>query len=184
MSWLEEGFIRSPFYGPAARVLFSPKFAAAFERFYRGGHDRLRTRTPPAFSALQARLGLRRLTEVETRHQTMNRRFDAMAAALPSGLVAQKRDLVGSPAFYNLVALSSIPPATLRREAMRRGVDIGLAGEVADDCAAFLGASDCPVAADVHARAALLPLYEGMSERRFRRVTDVLRDIFAGVGTP
>lgn len=178
-SWLEEGMVRSPFYSILARILFSERFAARFEQMYRGGHDRLRA-VKPRYSGFQARLGLRRLGQLDRRNERLNERWEAMAKGLPEGFVRQARDRVGRPAFYNFVALSPIPPRELRKRVMRRGVDIGVGSEVMDECARMLGFEDCPVAASVSERAVLLPLYDGLSQRRFRRVIRALEEAVRG----
>jgi perosamine synthetase len=175
-TWMEEMLIRSPFYAILARILFSPKFAARFEQAYRGSHDRART-VKTAYSGFQARLGLRRLARLDDRNARLNRLWDDLAASLPSGMRSQDRRCFGEPAFYNFVALTSMDLAEFRRRAMRLGIDVGIRGEVEDDCGHMLGADDCPVAARIFGQAVLLPLYEGLSRRRFKRLVKALNEI-------
>jgi dTDP-4-amino-4,6-dideoxygalactose transaminase len=173
-TWAEELLIRSPLYGPLARFFFHPAVASWFESKYRGSHDRFRGE-PVAFSGFQARLGLKRLNEVNDRNQIMNNRWAAFAKSLPPTVRPQVRDRIGEPAFHAFVALSETRPEKLRREAARRGVDVGIGGEVADDCARLLGFHDCPVAADVHSRALLLPLYPALRDREQDQVIRTIR---------
>lgn len=172
-SWIEEGVIRSPFYPILVRILFSKLFAAAFEKFYRGSHDKLR-KVKAQYTGFQARLGRRRLAKLDDRNARLNERWTALARALPDGFEMQVRDRVGTPAFYNFVALSPIDPAELRQRVMRYGVDIGIGSEVMDDTSKQLGFDDCPMAERVAGRAVLLPLYEGLSDRRFRKLVRAL----------
>lgn len=178
-TWMEEGLIRSPFYAVLARVLFSETFARRFEQFYRAGHDRIRGAVKSGFTGFQARLGIRRLTELDDRNARLNERWEALAHELSGAFTAQVRARVGRPAFYNFVVLSAIAPADLRRRALRLGVDVGIGSEVMDDCGRILGADDCPVATRVFQQAVLLPLYDGLSNRRFRRLVKVMQRIAA-----
>ncbi len=172
-SWIEEGVIRSPFYPILVRILFSKLFARAFEAFYRGSHDKLR-KVKAQYTGFQARLGSRRLGKLDDRNADLNALWSRLAQALPDGFDVQVRDRVGVPAFYNFVALSPIEPAELRRRVMRYGVDIGIGSEVMDDVGKQLGYDDCPMAERVGGRAVLLPLYQGLSDRRFRRLVRAL----------
>ncbi len=178
-SWLEEGVIRSPFYGILARILFSETFSKRFEQAYRGGHDKLRS-VKTAYSGFQGRLGTRRLAELDARNERLNRLWDEFAAMLPESYGIQVRDRVGKPAFYNFVARSPIEPRELRRRVMRRGVDIGIGTEVMDDTSEMLGYDDCPVARGVFGRAVLVPLYDGMRPRQVRKVARVLAQAVGG----
>ena len=178
--WKEELAIRSPLYGPLARLAFSPRFAAAFERSYRRSQQRQRS-SSVAYSGFQARVGLKALAELDDRNARLNRLWQRLADRLPEGLAAQVRDRIGQPAFYNFVARSHrIAPAELRRQLFRRGVDIGIGNEVMNDCAKLLGAEDCPVVAAVFKDAVILPLYDGLSRRRFDRLVRALHQVSAG----
>jgi len=181
-TWIEECIVRSPFYAILAKILFSPKFAAQFEKFYRGSHDRART-IKTAYSGFQARLGLDRLARLDQRNARLNALWDELARQLPKTMKTQNRRLWGEPAFYNFVILTSIDPVEFRRLASERGVDVGIRSEVMDDCGRLLGADDCPVAARIAERAVLLPLYDGLSRRRFRRLVAVLGEIAAETDT-
>lgn len=179
MRWMEELLVRSPLYGPLARVLFSDRVAAAFERAYRGGNDRARP-AAVGFSALQARMATRRLARLEARNARCNALWSDTAARLPARFRPQHRDAIGAPAFYNLVARFDGDLRQLRRAALARGLDLGIFGEVMDDTAAMLGAASCPGAARAHAEAVLLPLYDGLDERRRLRMLRILGELAAG----
>lgn len=168
LKWLEELLVRSPLYGLAARVLFSERLAGRFERFYRSGSGRLRP--SGAFSALQARLALRRLRQLDERERRLRPLWQQLAAALPPGFSAQRDSDCGLPACYNFVARHSGDLRALRRRALRLGLDLGIHGEVMDDTAALLGRPGCPGAATAYREAVLIPLYDGMSARRLQRV--------------
>lgn len=175
LKWGEEMAVRSPAYAIAARLMFAPGSARRFENAYRRANDRVRG-APGAFSAFQALVGLRRLSTAAERSARMNVRWNHLAQALPDGFRAQRRDAEGVPAFYNFIACFAGDLEALRAAAQRRGLDLGIGGEVMDDTAAILGLADCPGAGQLHQQAVLLPLYEGLSERRFRRMLDILRE--------
>lgn len=175
--WVEEFGVRSPLYGPVARVLFDDRNAGRFEAAYRGAHARLRgaaDKPPQAFSAFQATVALRRLTQLDARTARLNALWIEMARQLPPRFTPQRRDAFGTPAFYNFVARFAGDVRLLRRAALRRGLDLGIGSEVMDDTARLLGYDDCPRAAEVFASAVLIPLYDGMDARRLRQVVDIL----------
>ncbi len=175
-TWAEEMVVRSPLYGPLAKLLFSERMSVHFERFYRGAHDQVRT-DKVAYSDFQARIGLRRLAELDKRNERMNRCWKRLASNLPKAFSAQERERMGDPAFYNFVALSSVDTTALRHQAVQAGIDIGVGSEIMDDCARLSSVHDCPVAAKVFKQAVLLPLYEGLSERRFNYLISLLREL-------
>lgn len=174
--WLEECGVRSPLYGPLARLLFAERNAGRFEAFYRRAHSRLRgeAAAPAAFGAFQARLALRGLGELDARHARLNACWDELAARLPDRFRRQRRDAEGEPAFYNFVARFSGDVRALRRAAHRRGLDLAIGSEVMDDTARLLGREDCPGAAAVSADAVLIPLYDGIGRRRFETMVSTL----------
>ncbi|NMF89830.1 aminotransferase class I/II-fold pyridoxal phosphate-dependent enzyme [Aromatoleum petrolei] len=176
LKFAEEIAVRSPAYAIAARLMFSARSAGGFDRLYRQAHDRVRGK-PLAFSAFQARLGLRKLARVTARQKRLNAQWEALARDLPARFVAQRRSDFGRPAFYNFVARFDGDIGALRAAAQRHGLDLGIGGEVMDDTAAMLGFADCPGAAGAAAQAVLLPLYDGLSEARLRRTVAVLRRI-------
>lgn len=169
----EELVVRSPAYGLLARMMFSSRTAGGFERFYRRAHDRVRGEAG-AFSGFQARLGLRKLARVEERNRRLNAVWEDLAGRLSTRFVVQQRDRVGQPAFYNFVARFDGDIGALRDAAQKRGLDLGIGGEVMDDAAAMLGFKDCPGAARARAGSVLIPLYEGMSRSRRWRSAEIL----------
>ncbi len=175
-SWLEELVVRSPLYAPLAKLLFSEKAAKHFEKFYRSAHDQVRTEKI-AYSSYQARIGLKRLRALDSRNARLNKSWAELAKELPEGFAAQNRERVGLPAFYNFIALSDMDTTVLRHRAAHLGVDIGIKTEIMDDCASILKANDCPVSASVFERAVLLPLYEGLSEKKFKQLVSVLHEL-------
>ena len=168
-TWMEELVTRSPFYGIINRILFSGPIAAVFERSYRKSHDKIRPSN--LYTVFQAQLGQRNLALVDARNKRLNEQWRRMAEALPDGFVAQIRDRCGEPAFYNFVARSTrIAPPELRKRLRRAGVDVGIGTEVMDNCGPLVGYNDCVNAARVVEQGVLLPLYDGLNERRFARI--------------
>lgn len=169
MKCAEELAVRSPLYRVAAPLLFGDARAGGFEARYRRLHDRVRA-GHTAYTGFQARLGLARLDALDERNARLNARWERLAASLPAGFRAQRRDRHGSPAFYNFVALYAGDAVSLRRRALALGLDLGIGSEVMDDVAPALGQSDCPVAAAAARGAVQIPLYDGLAEARFERL--------------
>lgn len=180
LKWVEEVLVRSPLYAVVARLLFSERWARRFEGFYRQAYNRVRPQI--AFSGLQARMARRKLRRLAERQARLEPLWQQLAAALPPAWVAQRRDAVGSPAFYNFVARyrGGLPLPELRQRALALGLDLGIGGEVMDDTARMLGRDDCPAAAEVHGEAVLIPLYDGMSEAGLEKVVARLHALAAG----
>lgn len=157
---VEEAGVRSPLYAAAARILFAPHRAGAFETFYRRTNQRVRS--PDAFSGVQARWARRRLAELDARNARMDTLWQMMVQNLPREFVVQQRAAHGNPVFYNFVARFSGDIAALRRVAQWHGLDLGIGSEVMDDCARLLGYDDCPGAAEAYRSAVLIPCWDGM----------------------
>ena len=155
---LEECLVRSPLYGPAARLLFGGHSAGHFDRFYRAAHDRVRPQQA-GYSDFQARIGLRRLEQLPERNHRLNALWRTLAAQLPEGFTPQYREGFGTPAAYNFVARYAGDPARLRRAALAAGLDLGIGREVMDDTAALLGQQDCPQAAALFRSTVLIPFH-------------------------
>lgn len=179
LKWVEEALVRSPLYAVVARLMFSQRWAGRFEASYRRANSRVRPQV--AFSGMQARLGRRKLSRLAERQERLESLWRKLAAQLPPAFAAQRRDACGNPAFYNFVARyrgRNLP--ALRQRALALGLDLGIHGEVMDDTARMLGRDGCPGAAEVHTRAVLIPLYDGMSETRLEQVIERLHVLAAG----
>ena len=176
IKYAEELFVRSPFYGPVARVLFSEKNARKFEKAYRGANTRVR-KSAIAFSPLQARLALRSLQKIDVRNARLNRLWGEIGDELPSTMVLQNRSAVGIPAFYNMVVRCTHPAGEIREQVMSRGVDLGLGSEIMDNTASMLGVDSCVNVNAVASSALLLPVYDGLTERRKRRLIAILTQV-------
>lgn len=170
---VEEIVVRSPAYGLLARLMFSDRRAGGFDRFYRRANARVRG-AAGAFTGFQARLALRRLARVDARDRRLTALRDELVDRLPARFALPRRDDIGTPAFYNLVAMFDGDIVALRAAAQRAGLDLGIGSEVMDDTAAMLGFDDCPGAASAQSRAVLIPLYDGMPRRRRERIVATL----------
>jgi perosamine synthetase len=175
--WIEEVLVRSPLYALMARLMFGGERAGRFERLYRSANDKVRPKV--ALSGMQARMARRKLARLTEREHRLGPLWQTLAAALPPGWTAQRRDACGQPAFYNFVARYDGDLRQLRQRALARGLDLGIHGEVMDDTARMLGRTDCPASAAVYRRAVLIPLYDGMSQARLQRVAAHLQALAA-----
>ncbi|KPA19562.1 DegT/DnrJ/EryC1/StrS aminotransferase [Candidatus Magnetomorum sp. HK-1] len=175
-TWMEEMVIRSPFYALLAKILFSERISKKFERFYRNAHNRVRT-DKVAYSNYQSRIGINRLAALDVRNKKLNERWNILASNLPNNFIPQNRKQIGIPAFYNFVCMYKKNINEFRRNASNLGLDVGIGSEIMDDCGSLLGATDCPNAAYLFERAILLPLYEDLSEKDFKRLISLLKSL-------
>lgn len=178
-TWIEESVIRSPFYGIINRILFSNLVAGTFEKLYRGSHDKLRKKKP-AYSGFQSRIANHRLKVLDRRNQRLNEIWDRMANMLDNSYGLQKRDRFGQPAFYNFVLRTNGDTSAVRKKLRSAGIDVGVGTEVMDDCSKMLGYDDCKVTEEVFSQGLLIPLYDGLSDRKCRKIARVLNKIAVG----
>lgn len=175
MKYAEELVVRSPFYGLLLRLLFGGG-GGHFERFYRRVHDRVRP-AQVAYGGFQARIGLRRLRDVDARNARLNARWTALAETLSASFAPLRRDSHGMPAFYNFVVRYRGDSVELQQRARAAGIDLGVGSEVMDDTAALLGQADCDGAAAAFASAVQCPLYDGLSQARLRCMANALKEL-------
>lgn len=172
----EELLVRSPLYGLLLRLLLGGGGGSRFERLYRRLHDRVRA-GHVAYCGFQARIGLRRLRDVDARNARLNQRWNELSGGLLAPFVPVCRDEIGMPAFYNFVARYDGDVVKLRRQARDAGIDLGVGSEVMDNTAALLGQHDCPGAATAFASAIQCPLYDGLADARFLHMKRWLRSL-------
>lgn len=132
--------------------------------------------TPPTvrYSPLQARLGLeglatlrdriRRREDIAARYRALLRPEIHIQEALPSSVST----------WYFLVATLPRQAAPVRMRMLLKGIDAGVGGEIADDCARMLGFSECPNAAHVFANAIALPIFESLHDAEIECVAHAL----------
>ncbi len=175
---LEDLLFRTGLAAPFLFLLATPRFKRWMNQAYR----RLQ-HAPPADTAylpVQAELGLRKLASLETRVAEREQIALRYRALLAPRITIQKVPAGCRSTWYFLVALLPRDAAPVRRALLLRGIDAGVEDEIADDCAAWLERSDCPVVADVARRAIALPIYEGLRERDLRQVAHTLNTLVAG----
>lgn len=176
-AWTERLMFSSGASLPMLYLLASARLAPHAERLYR----RFQRVPDPdqAYLPLQAELGLRRLPGLHGRTQARARLVQAFAAAVEPGIHIQKAPAGSQSSWYFLVARLPVPASPVRRRLLAAGIDAGVGAEIADDVATALGYHDCPVVAELHRCAIVLPLYDGIPERAVHRVARVLNKAVA-----
>lgn len=153
-------------------LLALPGVKAVMARAYR----LVQHATPPTvrYSPLQARMGLDSLATLRDR---MRRRADIAAQyrALLHPEIRVQEALPGSVStWYFLVATLPRPAAPVRLRMLLRGIDAGVGGEIADDCARMLDCGDCPNTGRTFTNAIALPMFESLHEPDVERVARTL----------
>lgn len=161
---------------PILYLLSSRSWNAKITQLYRLVQRPPKTNT--ALSGFQARIGLVKLQDLGERIGKRQAAADFLKTLLDGRIKPQAVSLEASPNYYFFVVLLPQNAWQVRRSLLSRGVDAGVAGEVTDNCGEVLGA-DCPVANEVFNRAIQLPLYEGLSERKIRRIARFLNESLA-----
>lgn len=174
--WLEEIFVRSPFFSFVSQILFSPKIAPIFEKLYRAGQGKAR-KNNVCYSNFQAMVGLNRLSSFDQRQQRLQSLFDEISVKLPKNIFVQKRNLYGTAVFYNMVVLVKSPLINFRKKMIKHGFDVGIGSEVMDDCSEILGSDDCPVSREIFHQAVILPVHDGLSVRNKDRLISFMGKI-------
>jgi perosamine synthetase len=172
-TWLEELLVRSPLYSFLTKILFSPKVAPLFEKFYRGSHKKVRKKSIQ-FSNFQAEVGIDRLDNFTYKQDILNSLYEKVASNLPENILLQKRAKYGSPVFYNMVVLFQQDLVTMRSRFNSEGIDIGIGSEVMDDCSLMLNSKDCPVCSRIFNQAVILPVHKGLTLPRMNKLLSTI----------
>jgi len=141
---------------------------ALMQRWYRKSN-----RVPTAktgYLPVQAELGIRKIKTLDKRVAMRARLREEYRRCLRPEIKLQQllADTVG--AGYCLVALLPSLASPVRRALLWSGIDAGVGEELADDCAAILGFSDCPGSAAIFSRTLLLPFFETLPVKDVERV--------------
>ncbi len=160
---------------PFLYLLASPSFKALAGRLYRRFQH-----APPAsiaYTSLQAEIGLKKLATLPGRIAERKDNAALLRTLLSPEIRTQRVAADCESTWYFFVALLPCGAGRVRKRLLMRGIDAGIADEIADDCAALLRYEDCPVVADVTDRAIALPMYDGISETAIRKVARVVNKV-------
>ena len=172
---LENCFLPTVLFFPGLYLLACPYWHKKIYSFYRKIQGVSNSRA--GFSGFQALLGMEKLNSLEQRIARRNSNALLLKSLLSPGIAAQRILEGASPNYYFFVVLLPEDPWKKRKLLLRHGVDAGIEAEIADDCAKYLGAADCPGAAEVYRRAIQIPLHEGVSESGIRRMAQTLNKL-------
>lgn len=160
LKWLEEWAIRSPLYGPVARYFFDDSRSSSFDQRYRalGGRVRAQVR----FAGWQARVGLRKLGMLDERNRRVAQLHERIDQWLPKHLKRPDRSRFGTPVSYNYTVKYEGDIRRFRQLNLMGGCDVGIFGEVMDDCASRLG-QEATGSGMLSGQVVSLPFCDGMS---------------------
>ncbi len=165
---VERALFATGLAAPMLWLLASPRWKGAAEDFYR------RFQHAPAsnlrYLPAQAAIGLRKLEGLPERIARRRRLVERLCGMLDETIRPQVLVEDSTTTWYFLVVRVPGDVGQFRRRLLRRGIDVGIRDEIADDTARALGFDDCPVVAEVFESAVVLPLWDGMGERTLERV--------------
>lgn len=169
---MEQWMFKTGLIFPFLLALTLPGVKEAATAVYR------RLQPPPQatgrYLPVQAAIGLRKIAGLQERIETRNRHAERLSALLQPYIRPQRILERAVSTYYFFVVLLPCPASPVRRRLLLRGIDAAVGHEIADDCAALLGVTDCPNAAHVFRHAIALPMYEGLSEAELVRIATAL----------
>ncbi len=160
---------------PFLYALATPSFRPIMERIYRRSFH-----APPRnlrYLASQARMGMAGLRTLPARLLVRAERARLLRSLLSPKVVSQRVSAECSPTHYFFVVQLPCDPCAIRKRLLVRGIDAGIGGEIADDCAALLGFGDCPNVGHVYAHALALPMWDDISVASLERVARALNSL-------
>ncbi|MBU0481266.1 MAG: DegT/DnrJ/EryC1/StrS family aminotransferase [Proteobacteria bacterium] len=132
---------------------------------------------PKGYGPVQADLGLMRLKSLPARVEKRRRQAALLKAHLPDSCHPQGEIPGGKANYYFFVVKVRGDVNKIRKILLQNGYDAGIGAEIADDCAAFTGDTDCPEAATLFDRALHLPLHERLTDHQLTAMADLLNRI-------
>jgi dTDP-4-amino-4,6-dideoxygalactose transaminase len=161
---------------PPLFLLATPQTRAVMNRLYRSAQHAF----PDAvrYSSVQAGLGLKKIQDLPGRIEARHRRAMQYQSLFRTDIRMQRLGEGAVSTWYFLVAVLPVAAAPVRRRLLMRGIDAGVEGEIADNCARLLGRTDCPGVDEVFPRAIALPIFDGITEGQVERVARALNRSF------
>ena len=153
---------------PLLYLLASPRWSGLVAHLYRQAQSV--PRQDASYMPIQAALGLQKLRGLRERIRMRTEKATLLSSLLKQGIRSQHVEDGCASTWYFLVVRLPCRASTVRRGLLLRGIDAGIGDEVADNCAEFLGYSDCPHIQEVHDRVIALPIFEGISRNELTRI--------------
>jgi dTDP-4-amino-4,6-dideoxygalactose transaminase len=164
----EKRFFKTGLSFPFLYALATPSLRPLMNRLYRASFH-----APPKnlrYLPFQARLGLEKLRTLPERLRVRNERAALFRSLLAPHLRTQCVEDGNVSTCYFFVVQLPCAAGPVRQRLLLRGIDAGIEGEIADDCAALLGYDDCPNVRRLYAQALALPFWDGISPKTLERV--------------
>lgn len=175
MAFLENLLLPTPLSYFPLSLLASRRCNKKIYGFYRRIQELSAQKKP--FTDFQAFIGMQKLKSLDKRVAWRQKQASLLKLLLTKEIIPQQIEAQASSNYYFFVALLPFDIWKARMALLRRGIDAGIAAEITDDCASFLGAEDCPNAKKAFQSAIQLPLHEGMDERQIRYVAETMNSI-------
>jgi perosamine synthetase len=159
----EHGLLVAPTAALVSAALAWPATKNLVGRAYRSMQNTVRP-VGARYANVQAHIGLRLLDSLDGRvavRRALCRRLATLLGERPSA--------DGGNGYF-FVRCARGDAGALRRRLLRRGIDAGIGGEVADYCGDLGRGAECSRARAVHATAVQLPLHEGLVDDDLVRI--------------
>lgn len=170
----EHFILHSPVYILISFLFRSEYFTHLISNLYRFIHKKSKINRF-RYSNLQALFGLKQLADLDKRNRIRQSQKNELANLLSQKIQIQKI-LEGSLSTnYFFVVRLPFYSRQARKILLKRGVDISIEDEIADDCSDITG-SFCPIAKDVFSSLIQIPLYDDININQIKYVARVLNE--------
>lgn len=132
------------------------------------------------FTNLQALIGLRQLADLDRRNTKRNRLAQKLTNALNSIVMPQKSGFDKDRIFYfyviNINRTEDLE--SVRRKFLIKGIDVGIMGEITDNCSILLNHQKrYPAVDNIYKKALQIPIYDELTERKINLIAGTVNKI-------
>jgi len=178
-TYIEHLIIKSPFYR-LLNLLFMFKFTTVIiSKLYLFLHKQSRVEYS-RFTNLQALLGLKQITSLSFCNKKRNRSAWELTDKLGDKVQLQRSEFENNRIFYFYVVkmVNQNNLESIRRRLSIKGVDVGIRGEITDNCALVTGnPEEYPVTDNTYNRALQLPIYDELRQKDIDFITNSISGI-------
>jgi dTDP-4-amino-4,6-dideoxygalactose transaminase len=121
-------------------------------------------------------VGVKQLSKLDENNEKRNIIAQLLNKMLNENILPQKSKINTKRIYYFYVVRSPRRKniEQLRRKILRQGIDVGIKGEITDDCSKIITEGNCPVVKQVYNSAIQLPIYDELKKREITIVARVL----------
>lgn len=174
-TYLEHLIIRSPLYSLLISFFMFKATTRIISKFYLFLHRRARVQYS-RFTNLQALVGMKQLSKLDERNEKRNTIARLLTKMLNETILPQKSKINAKRIYYFYVVRLPMRKniEKLRGKILRQGIDVGIKGEITDDCSKIITEENCPIVKQVYNSAIQLPIYDELKEREITIVARAL----------